>query len=467
MNIQFLGAAQEVTGSKHLITLNSGKTILLDCGMYQGKGLETDSLNRNLGFQPKSIDYLVLSHAHIDHSGLVPYIVKHGFDGKVFCTHATRDLCAIMLADSGHIQEHDTYYFNKKRARQNLPPVKPIYTSEDADKAMEHFISVPYKKRIEIIPGEAYLTFTDAGHILGSAVVNLELNNNGQLVQVAFTGDVGRPKNRILRSPQPFPQADYIITESTYGDRTHSDYSTSEVDILEIVKDTCVEKKGKLIIPSFSIGRSQEIIYTLDRLQTEGKLPPIKVFVDSPLSTNATNIFRLHPECFNKKILNYMKTDPDPFGFGNLHYTQDVKESKRLNHLDEPCIIISASGMMEAGRVKHHLANNISNPRTTILAVGYCAPRTLGAKILSGAKNVSIHGNHYQVNAEIRKIDSFSAHADYKELADFLCQQEISKVKKTFLVHGEYKPQEKLREHLISKGFGKIVIPQKTEIYEF
>ncbi len=467
MNIQFLGAVQEVTGSKHLIITDQGKKILLDCGMYQGKGLETDAMNRDLGFNPSDIDFLILSHAHIDHSGLIPYIVRLGFKGKIFCTNATRDLCSIMFMDAAFIQEHDTYVFNKRRIRKGLKPVEPLYTEEDATNAMSHFISVAYNKQIEVSHNEVYVTFTDAGHILGSAVVNLEIyDKDKKKIRLAFTGDVGRQENRILRKPQPFPQADYIISESTYGDRLHDDYHTSENEMLKIVKHTCVDKKGKLLIPSFSVGRTQEIVYTLDRLQTHGKLPPIKVYVDSPLSTNATNIFRMHPECFNKDIRAYMKEDPDPFGFNNLRYIMSARDSKKLNQLPEPCIIISASGMMEAGRIKHHLANNISKKSTTVLVVGYCAPLTLGAKIARGDKKVSIHGQKMDVEAEIMKIESYSAHADYNELTTFLSMQEKRDIKKLFLVHGEKSVQETFKKHLESNGFSNVTIPKITEKYE-
>lgn len=403
MNIEFLGAAKEVTGSKHLITTNSGKKILLDCGMFQGKGLETDSLNRNLGFNPSEIDYLLLSHPHIDHSGLIPYIVKLGFKGTIFCTPATRDLCSIMLADSGNIQEMDTYTFNKKRARQGLEPVEPIYTMLDAQEAMQYFISIPYNKEF-FIDQDISIKFTDNGHILGSATINMIFNEHDRKVNIAFTGDIGRYSKRILKDPQVFPQADYIIMESTYGDRFHDNVDQSEQKLLSAVIDTCCKKKGKLIIPSFAIGRAQEIIYALDRLSKQGLLPDIDVYVDSPLSLNATNIMRLHTECFNDEIKEYMKTDKDPFGFNRLHYVSSTEESKSLNTNHRPMIIISASGMMEAGRVKHHIANNIEDKRTTILGVGYCAPSTLGAKILRGDKIVSILENNILLGQKLELL---------------------------------------------------------------
>ncbi|MFZ4401240.1 MAG: MBL fold metallo-hydrolase [Bacteroidales bacterium] len=459
MEIQFLGAAREVTGSKHLITTNKGIKILLDCGMFQGKGLETDSMNRDLGFDPRDIDYLILSHAHIDHSGLIPYIFKKGFKGTIICTPACRDLCSILLADCGNIQEHDTIIHNKKRAINHLPPLLPIYTQQDALASLKCFISVPYHKDY-YINADIKVVFTDAGHILGSSVVNLNINEDDKIKKICFTGDIGRFNKRILKDPEAFPQADYIITESTYGDRLHKNIEDAEKELLKVVIDCCTKKKGKLIIPSFSIGRSQEIIYALDRLTTLGLLPDVNVYVDSPLSTNATNIMRKHPECFNDEILEYIKTNTDPFGFKKLHYIQSVEQSKALNSNHKPCIIISASGMMEAGRVKHHLANNIENPKTTILVVGYCAPSTLGAKISRGDKVVSIFGQKYNVNADVEHLESYSAHGDYEEMYRLLNCQNKEKVKTVFLVHGEIKVQENYSNYLKNHGFKNIEIPE-------
>jgi metallo-beta-lactamase family protein len=466
MNIQFLGAAKEVTGSKHLITTPKGKKILLDCGMYQGKGLETDSLNRELGFEPSEIDYLILTHPHIDHSGLIPYIVKQGFEGTIFSTPAARDLCAIMLQDSANIQELDTKTFNKKRARQGLEAVEPIYTVSDAQKAMSYFVSLPYGKSF-CLDEETTIRFTDNGHILGSATVVLSIKKeDGDVVKIAFSGDIGRYTKRILREPQVFEQADYIIMESTYGDREHSNIDQSEQELLRAVIDTCCKKKGKLLIPSFAIGRAQEIIFALNKLWEQGLLPMIDVYVDSPLSLNATNIMRIHDECFNDEMKAFMKTDPDPFGFEKLHYVQSTSESKQLNSTKIPCIIISASGMMEAGRIKHHIANNIENNRTTILNVGYCAPTTLGAKILRGDKYVSIFGSRYKVNAEIRRIDAYSAHADKNELLRYLSCQDKTKIKKLILVHGEEETQNNLAQTLQENGYKNVYIPEKGAILE-
>ncbi|MEI6555660.1 MAG: MBL fold metallo-hydrolase [Paludibacter sp.] len=460
MKIKFIGAAREVTGSKHLITTNEGKKILLDCGMFQGKGLETDALNRNLMFDPATIDYIILSHAHIDHSGLIPYMYKLGFRGSVVSTNATRDLCSIMLADSGHIQELDNKWFNKKREKQGLSPVEPIYSEQDCLKSMELFIGVAYDRRFQI-NDKINVKFTNSGHMLGSAVVNLELIENGEKVHLAFTGDIGRPNNRILHPPTAFPQCDYLITESTYGNRLHPEEKESEQDLLNIVLDTCVERKGKLIIPSFSIGRTQEIVFVLNDLYNKGLLPKIDVFVDSPLSVNATEIFRLHMECMNDEVKAAMKYDDDPFGFNTLHYIKNVDESKALNDHQNPCIIISSSGMAEAGRIKHHIANNVSNWRNTILMVGYCSPTSLGARIQEpGLRFISVLGEIHEVNAKIAKIETFSGHGDFNEMKAFLGCQDTSKIKKTFLVHGEYEVQQFYQKELESVGFHDIEIPE-------
>ncbi|MDX9902788.1 MAG: MBL fold metallo-hydrolase [Bacteroidales bacterium] len=459
MKITFYGAAREVTGSKVLIETEHGKNILLDCGQFQGKGLETEESNRAVPFPPSSVDHIILSHAHIDHSGLIPFLYRNGFTGSVICTNATRDLCSIMLADSGKIQEYDTRYFNKKRARKNLPPVDPLYTQADAVASMHLFIGVAYDRKFRI-DDFTTVRFTNTGHMLGSGVITLELREKDGIKRLAYTGDIGRPSNRILKSPEPFPQADFLITESTYGDRLHPTVEESDGELFKVVHHTCVEKRGKLIIPAFSVGRTQEVVYSLNTLYNAGRLPRVDIYVDSPLSVNATNIFRLHTECFNRDVQEVMLSDPDPFGFNSLFYITEVEHSKRLNDIREPVIIISSSGMMEAGRVKHHLANSIGNPANTVLAVGYCAPSTLGARILGGAKEVSIHGNEYEVRADIEKIESYSGHGDYREMADYLSCQDTSKLKNVFLVHGEYETQVKYQSWLESKGFRNIEIPE-------
>jgi metallo-beta-lactamase family protein len=465
MKIKFIGAAREVTGSKHLITTDLGKKILLDCGMFQGKGLETDGMNRDLMFDPAEIDHIILTHAHIDHAGLIPYMYKLGFRGSVVCSNATRDLCAIMLLDSAFIQEHDTITFNKRRAKKGLPVVTPIYTQADATAVMSLFIGVPNEMKFRI-DDNIKVKFTSTGHMLGSGVANLQIIEKGQIKRIAYTGDIGRPVDPILANPQPFPQADYLITESTYGDRLHHDAQVAEEELLNVVTETCINKGGKLIIPAFSVGRTQEIVFAFNNFFNQGRMPKIDVFVDSPLAVNATTVFRMHPECFNKNFADVLEKDPDPFGFDNLYYITKVEDSKRLNDHRKPCIIISASGMMEAGRVKHHLANNISNPNNTILIVGYCAPTTLGARIARGDKEVSIHGTVYAVKADVKKIESFSGHGDYKEMISFLSCQDKSALAKTFIVHGEYETQKKYVASLLNEGYKNVEIPSRGQEYE-
>ena len=465
MKIKFIGAAREVTGSKHLITTDSGKKILLDCGMFQGKGMETDSLNRNLMFDPAKIDHVILTHAHIDHSGLIPYIYRLGFRGSVICTSATRDLCAIMLADSGHIQEGDVKWFNKRRIRNGLNPVEPIYKEADARACMELFIGVAYDRKFRI-DDNIKVKFTNTGHMLGSGTASLEITENGKTTRIAYTGDIGRPVSRILKSPEPFPQCDYLITEATYGNRLHPALQEAEGELLRVIRETCVDRGGRVIIPSFAIGRTQEVVYALNKFFNEGLLPKVNIYVDSPLAVNATDIFRMHTDILNEDVAHVMQTDPDPFGFNSLYYIKSPEESKKLNSNKKPCVIISASGMMEAGRIKHHLANNIENPNNTILAVGYCSPRTLGAKILEGADEVSIFGVRHPVKAKIERIEAFSGHGDYNEMANYVSCQNASQVKKVFLVHGEFEAQSAYKRTLEQRGFSNIEIPVAGEEIE-
>jgi metallo-beta-lactamase family protein len=464
MKLKFLGAAREVTGSKHLITTENGEKILLDCGMFQGKGMETDGMNRNLGFDPAEIDHIILSHAHIDHSGLIPYVYKLGFRGSVVCTNATRDLCAIMLADSGHIQESDVEKFNRRRIAKGMAPVEPIYTEKDARACMKLFIGVAYNRRFWI-DDNTNVKFTNSGHMLGSGVVSLEITENGKTTRLAYTSDIGRPMSHILKSPEPFPQCDYLITEATYGDRLHEQIQDADAELLRVIRQTCVKKGGKLIIPSFAIGRTQEVVYALNNFFNEGLLPKINIYVDSPLAVNATDIFRLHLDNLGNDVQEVMQNDPDPFGFGSLFYLKRTEESKKLNSIKEPCVIISASGMMEAGRIKHHLANNIEDPKNTILVVGYCSPTTLGARIVNGGNPVSIFGEKHPVRATIERIEAFSGHGDYHEMKDYISCQDKSQLKKIFLVHGEYVAQQFYLGKLEEAGFRNISIPEAgTEV---
>jgi len=459
MKIAFHGAARCVTGSKHLITLRNGKKILLDCGMFQGMGKQTMHLNNDLGFDAGSIDVMVLSHAHIDHSGLIPKLVAEGYKGKIFCTPATKDLTAVLLEDSAEIQENDVRYVNKKRAAEGQPYVRPLYTMDDARKSMQFLEPVPYGQWVTITE-DVELLYTDAGHIIGSACVHLRIRENGNQYRVTFSGDVGRYRDVILKSPQEFPQADYIILESTYGNSLHDMHITTPDQLLAWIERTCMEKKGKLIIPAFSVGRTQEILFALNQLELERRLPRVDYFVDSPLSIEATEIIKRFPDYFNRTIQQVLKTDNDPFMFPGLKYVKSVEQSKMLNFRNEPCVIISASGMAEAGRVKHHISNNVENSRNAILMTGYCEPNSLGARLQSGSKEVGIFGVMHEVHAEIGSIRSMSAHGDYEDLSQWLACQDPRQVRRVFLVHGEYDVQQDFKTRLIKKGFTDVEIPE-------
>ncbi|HZH96075.1 MAG TPA: MBL fold metallo-hydrolase [Flavisolibacter sp.] len=460
MKIAFHGAARTVTGSKHLLTLKNGKKLLLDCGMFQGMGRDTDALNRDFGFRASEIDALVLSHAHIDHSGLIPKLTKDGFKGNIFCTDATQELAALLLQDSAQIQESDAKYHNKGSKAQGKPLVQPLYTKEDAVTAAGLFQSQPYNTWFEVIDGVDAM-FTDAGHIIGSACVHLRIRENANTTHISFSGDVGRYRDVILKSPEVFPQADYIIIESTYGNSLHEDVATSIDTILNWIEHTCVQKRGKLILPAFSLGRTQEILYALNQLSLENRLPKLDYFLDSPLSMSITEVVKKYPQHFNKTIQKVLQSDDDPFMFEGLRYVESVEESKLLNYRNEPCVIISASGMAEAGRVKHHISNNVENSRNAILMTGYCEPASLGARLLTGANEVGIFGVEHQVNAQIGQIKSMSAHGDYEDLAQWLACQDKREVKKLFLVHGELEVQQDFKNWLLKKGFPDVEIPER------
>lgn len=467
MKITFCGAARAVTGSAHLLTLKNGYKILLDCGLYQGRSKDMKDFNENWYFDPKDIDCLILSHAHIDHSGRIPKLVKDGFSGTIYSTYATRSLCAIMLRDSAYIQERDAEYYNRrerKRKGRKAQLREPLYTGEDVKPAMDLFAAYAYNKWFRVSE-QVEVLFRDAGHILGSASVTLRIREENRTIHLGFSGDVGRPERPILRDPQPMPEVDYMICESTYGDKDHEEKPAEMEKLLSIIRETCVEKKGKLLIPAFSIGRTQEIVYMLDQLETAGKLPPIKVFVDSPLAVNATQVFGVHPECFDNELNEYLLVDDNPFGFNRLQYVRDVEVSKELNHIQEPCIIISASGMMNAGRVKHHLYHSIDQKKNTILIVGYCAPDTPGGILRTGVENLKLFGDWMPVRADIRIMDSFSAHADRHELLSFLNNQK-GRVRKVFLVHGEIERQEAFSQLLEKNSFDQVVIPELGERFQ-
>jgi len=463
MRVHFLGATRTTTGSLYLLEVN-GQRLLLDCGLFQGRRGESIERNRNFPFDPKQINAVVLSHAHIDHCGNLPNLCRQGYQGNIFCTFATRDLASIMLEDSAEIQRDDAAFVSRKRAKRGLPPVEPLYSATDADKAVRQFVSINYDRPFLVADGVT-VTFRDAGHILGAAQVVLDIRENGRQFRYLFSGDIGRGNDDILRDPQPVEDVDYLQVESTYGARAHSPKASANTEISQLVLPT-LERKGKVIIPSFSVGRTQQIVYTLHQLTLAGQMPKVPIFVDSPLSVNATEVYRLHPECFNESIYRFLREKENPFGMENLTYVREVAHSMKLNELKEPAIIISASGMAEAGRIRHHLANNIGNPLNLILFIGYCAEHTLGAQIMSGRSPVNIFGEPHEVRAHVASIDSFSGHADKNELRRYV-EAITGNIKKIAVIHGEEEQSlafgETLRE---MKPKAEVLVPEHQQILE-
>jgi metallo-beta-lactamase family protein len=470
VKVRFWGAARTVTGSMHLLEIN-GSRILLECGLFQGKRQESFERNRHLPFDPHGVDMMILSHAHIDHSGNIPNLVKTGYDGPIYCTFATRDLCATMLRDSGHIQEMDVAYVNKKRARKGEPPVEPIYTAQDAIECLHQFVSLGYARAFPLLPG-VRLTFLDAGHILGSAIVVLDIEtpdspDGAGTHRLVFSGDLGRPDKPILEDPTTLSGCDTLIIESTYGDRRHADVDDTTRELKRIVLET-TGRGGKLIVPAFAVGRTQELVYTLHQLISAGEIPELPVFVDSPLAIDATSVFRLHPECYDDEVEQFLRDtgSRDPFGFNRLQYTRSVEQSKAINDLREPAIIISASGMAEAGRIQHHLKNNIADARNTVLFVGWQAPHTLGRYILEKHETVKIFGERYPLRAQIEVINGFSAHADRDELLAWVLAMD-SPPGRAYVVHGEPEPAQKFASALGEIGVRETFVPDRGEQYEF
>ncbi len=461
MNITFHGAAQTVTGSRHLLSLNDHQ-LLLDCGLFQGRRKDTYSRNLNFPFDVTALDAAILSHAHIDHSGNLPNLVKQGYPGSINATSATAHLAGVMLRDSGHIQESDVKFVNKRRAKRGEAPIEPLYTIADAASAAEQFVQRDYDAQFEVVPG-AIATLVEAGHILGSAGVILDLEENGRKVRLMFSGDIGRADLPIVRDPVLPKDVDYLIMESTYGDRSH-DSSGQAYDELQAVLSRTIERGGKIIIPSFAVGRTQTLVYYLHQMIDRNEIPRIKVFVDSPLAVNVTDIFRDHPECFDEEARNFMLTDPHgaALGFDLLTYTRSVDESKAINFIDDPVIIISASGMAETGRILHHLRNNIEDERNTVLITSWMAPHTLGRRLSEGKKRIKIFGEEHKVRAEVASINGLSAHADQPHLIEYALASKDT-LKGVFLVHGEEGPALALMEKLKQAGLQNVHYPELGE----
>jgi len=464
MHVQFIGATRTTTGSMYLFQVN-GEKILMECGLYQGRRDETLERNRHFPFDPSEIGAVVLSHAHIDHCGNLPNLCRQGFQGNIYCTFATRDLAAIMLADSAHIQRYDAEYVSRKCAKKGLDAVQPLYGTKDAEQAVSQFVAVNYDRPIVISKG-VKATFVDAGHILGSAQIVFDVEENGKQFRYLFSGDIGRGGHEILRDPQPVENVDFLQIESTYGGRDHTDKMLAKEEVGNLVNET-LKKNGKVIIPAFSVGRTQLIVYTLHQLTDEGVIPKVPIYVDSPLSVNATEVFRLHPECFNEGIYQFLHEKANPFGMENLTYIRMAEHSRKLNDLTTPAIIISSSGMCEAGRIRHHLKNNIGNPRNTVLFVGYCAQNTLGSKIMNNDSPVNIFGEPIEVRARIARVDAFSGHADRAELSQYV-RNLTGRLARVTVVHGEEKQSlafsKTLRELLPG---AQVSVPERLETLEF
>ncbi len=461
MQLTFWGAAQTVTGSMHLLSLDNGKQILMDCGLYQGRRAEANQINRHLPFSAADIDVVLLSHAHIDHSGLLPKLWQDGFRGPIYATHATYDLCALMLLDSAYIQQKDVRFVNRRHKKKGLPPVKPIYSMHDAEGVLEHFVGVGYNHSFSPLPGVEVI-YRDAGHILGSASMVLTIKENGKTTKLGFTGDVGRPERPILRDPQAMDDCDYLISESTYGGKVHDPPSRSKAGLAEVIERTSA-RGGRVIIPAFSVGRTQEIVYALDQLFNEERLPPIPIYVDSPLAVKATGVYESHPECYDADLREYLMTDESAFGFDRLTYIRDVEKSKALNDTRVPMVIISASGMCEAGRILHHLRNNIEDPRNTVMIVGYCADHTLGKKLVDRLPEVRIFGDMHRLKAEVVVMNAYSAHADEPAMVNFINKIDRQRLRNIFLVHGAPERQTLMKDALVRDGYhrDKIEIPER------
>lgn len=464
LKVTFCGAAREVTGSLHLLEAD-GMKVALDCGMFQGRRAESEAKNKTFPFDPSTLHAVVLSHAHIDHCGRLPLLVKQGFTGRIYATPATRDLCALMLADSAHIQLEDANFLNKKKSRVGEPPIEPLYTDDDVQQTLRLFQTVAYEQPFWITR-RLSARFESSGHMLGAASIALLYKQpvGDKPVSLVFSGDVGRFDIPILRNPRPFSETDYLIVESTYGGRHHPPTEDLGARLAAVVNDT-IARKGKLIIPAFSVGRTQVLVYTLHQLQSAGAIPRVPIYIDSPLAVNATEVFRMHPELFNTEARSFQKQTGDILGACACTYIRDAEESKKLNRIRRSCIIISASGMCETGRIVHHLRNNIQNPRNTILIVGFQAAHTLGRRIVEKQPKVSIFGQTLSLKAQVVVLNGFSGHADIDELRR-MCKPTAARCRRAFLVHGEIDQMEAMKSALIEDGFRDINMPAAGDVFE-
>jgi metallo-beta-lactamase family protein len=456
MRILFHGAARTVTGSMHLLEIN-GSRLLLECGMFQGPRKETYDRNRSFSFEPRSIDAVILSHAHIDHSGNLPHLVKLGFEGPIYCTPATAHLADVMLQDAGHIQEADAEFMNKQHARRGEPLVEPLYTQEDAKAVKEHLREIPYNKEFSAANGVT-AQLVDAGHILGSAAIILDCQEKGRSTRVWFSGDIGRRNMPILRDPVLPDRADILLMESTYGDKPHNNPEDAYIEFRDVVNRT-VKRGGKVIIPAFAVGRTQELVYDLNRMMTEGEVPRVPIIVDSPLAVNASKVFQAFPDCYDEETLAFIREEKHPaLSFDMLTYINSVEESKALNGRKEAMIIMSASGMAETGRILHHLKNNIEDPRNTICIVSWQSPYTLGRRLADREEYVKIFGEMYHRRAEVATIGGLSAHAGQDLLAEYAMRVKGS-AKAIYLVHGEEKQAMAFKGKLQDQGMPPIYYP--------
>jgi metallo-beta-lactamase family protein len=467
MDITFysLGACEEVTGSKHILEID-GKSYLIDCGMFQGSRSESDKKNRNLGFEADKIEAVILTHGHLDHCGLLPLLAKKGCRKNIYSTPATRDISSLIMMDSAHIQAHDAEYLRKQAEKKGEKfDWRPLYEEKDVIQAAEQFVNISYNRPIPIGDGITLELF-DAGHILGSSMALLTVKKDGKETKILFSGDLGRKNKPIIRDPaNNIPAFDYLVLESTYGDRRHGTADDAMRQLGEIAKRV-IKNKGRIIIPAFAIERTQELVYYFHLLVDNKVIPEVPIYVDSPMATSATTIFQVHPECYDQEIREaFIQHHKNPFGFNSLHFTTSIEESKDLNDHSGPLIIISADGMCEAGRVQHHLINSIGDPKTTILTVGFMAQNTLGRRIRNKETDVKIHGQWFKRKAEVEEINAFSAHADYFEALEWLNSMDTSRLKQIFLVHGEPKGQSAFKKYLAENGFPQTEITKYGKTY--